>query len=102
MIDIRALETLQKFASWLTPPLFLLAYMHHCEMLDEHYIPSSEAIAQFYNDGFLQWALGHAYLPIQLLSWALFLGSFLWMFAGAILCFGSDSVSLSLQKHGPC
>ena len=87
MIDIRALETFQKFAGWLTPPLFLLAYMHHCEMLDENYIPSAEAIAHFYNDGLLDWALGHPYLPIQLLSWGLFLGGYIWMFAGALLCF---------------
>jgi hypothetical protein len=85
MIDIRALETFQKFAGWLSPPLLLLAYMYHCEMLDENYIPSAEAIAQFYNDGLLAWALGHPYLPIQILSWTLFLGGFIWLFAGALI-----------------
>jgi hypothetical protein len=53
MIDIRALETFQKLGGWLTPPLFLLAFMHHCRMLDEHYIPNTDATAEYYNDGLL-------------------------------------------------
>jgi hypothetical protein len=51
MIDIRALETFQKLAGWLTPLFFTAALMAHCQMLDERYIPSAEGVAGYFRDG---------------------------------------------------
>jgi hypothetical protein len=90
MIDIRALETFQKFAGWLEIIFFPAAYFYYCGMLDERYLPSAERIADYYNNDLLYWLLANEFLPIQVAGWAFFLGISILSCMVILFCFEKE------------
>ena len=93
-------KALQLAVHWLPVFLFAAAYLHDQQMLGARYLPTAQGVVQTANAGPLAWLLTHPSPVIQVLGWAVFLGSLLLLMLTPIILIHDTLLWLDMHRDG--
>jgi hypothetical protein len=94
------MKALQLVVHWLPVVLFAAAYLHDQQMLDARYLPTAQGVVNAFNVGLLAWLLTHPFPAIQMLGWAVFLGSLLLLMLAPIILIHDTLLWLDMHRDG--
>lgn len=93
-------KALQLVVHWLPVVLFAAAYLNDRQMLDARGMPTAQGVVNTFNAGLLAGLLTHQVPAIQLLGWAVFLGSLALLILAPIILIHDTLLWLDMHRDG--